>query len=306
MTNLEKMRKLLRGQAEGATKGVRILSMSDGRLHIGTDDGKRVILCRFPRRHILDDGLFYLNCNPKTIIELLDALDAAEREQDEANERAEAAEAKFLAILAHDTCGCSYDKPDDLCLHHSPKLLEAVKRAEAAERERDDALAALSVTKADLDAENDWGKYADNIGADLFDKAADRWLEMTGIANMHNAVSSVFSRWADDALMDRFKQHMTNIMHQSFVEGAIVGRRASGQTDEQAKKAEAERDEARKLARPQLCLACGSLSNTGGCDCAKMGVPENRQAVDYIDWQRREIDRLHAKLDKAERGRADL
>lgn len=34
-------------------------------------------------------------------------------------------EAKIKALSAHATCGCSYDKPDDVCIHHSPQLAEA-------------------------------------------------------------------------------------------------------------------------------------------------------------------------------------
>ena len=55
------------------------------------------------------------------------ALVAAERQS-------EALMAKLQPLLAaHGTCGCSYDTPDDLCMHHSPQLVAATARAEAAE-----------------------------------------------------------------------------------------------------------------------------------------------------------------------------
>lgn len=41
------------------------------------------------------------------------------------------------------TCGCSYDRPGDVCMYHSPALVKAESRAEAAERERDAAVTLL-------------------------------------------------------------------------------------------------------------------------------------------------------------------
>lgn len=32
-------------------------------------------------------------------------------------------DAKLKALSAHETCACSYDKPDDVCMHHSPMVL---------------------------------------------------------------------------------------------------------------------------------------------------------------------------------------
>ena len=51
--------------------------------------------------------------------------DALRKERDAARESEEALEAKLKALAPH-TCGCSYDKPDDLCLHHSPQLAAAL------------------------------------------------------------------------------------------------------------------------------------------------------------------------------------
>ena len=59
---------------------------------------------------------------------------AAEQENDrlkqaiaELAENAEtiaALELKLKALAPH-TCGCSYDKPGDMCMHHSPRLAQA-------------------------------------------------------------------------------------------------------------------------------------------------------------------------------------
>lgn len=32
---------------------------------------------------------------------------------------------KVAALAPHDTCACSWDRPGDLCHHHSPKLAAA-------------------------------------------------------------------------------------------------------------------------------------------------------------------------------------
>ena len=73
--------------------------------------------------------------------DLLDAVSAklaqAEKERDEADKNAEAMEAKWRALAPHGTCACSMDSPDDVCLHHSPKLASAIAQ-------RDSALAALA------------------------------------------------------------------------------------------------------------------------------------------------------------------
>ena len=55
----------------------------------------------------------------------------------EAEQANEAMFAKVQSLSAHQTCACSYDTADDVCMHHSPKLKAAIERAEQAERERD-------------------------------------------------------------------------------------------------------------------------------------------------------------------------
>lgn len=32
-------------------------------------------------------------------------------------------DAKLKALSAHETCACSYDKPEDVCMHHSPRVM---------------------------------------------------------------------------------------------------------------------------------------------------------------------------------------
>lgn len=40
-----------------------------------------------------------------------------------------ALETKVEALAPHGTCGCSYDDPDDLCMHHSPQMVKALAEA---------------------------------------------------------------------------------------------------------------------------------------------------------------------------------
>jgi hypothetical protein len=66
------------------------------------------------------------------------AVEAPEREaaaatQAELEAQIEALDAKIKALALHGTCGCSYDAPDDVCLHHSPKLVAAAARIAALE-----------------------------------------------------------------------------------------------------------------------------------------------------------------------------
>lgn len=42
---------------------------------------------------------------------------------EEGEDQIAALKAKVGALSPHGTCGCSYDKPDDLCMHHSPQLI---------------------------------------------------------------------------------------------------------------------------------------------------------------------------------------
>lgn len=98
-----------------------------------------------------------------------------------------------------------------------PTLL-ALITAQAAEIER--------LTQERDEAVN-WSEIVDQHGIDGFDDLAEKWLSMDAILRVHNAVASVFSKWADDGMMARFKAHMSNVMHLSFVEGCIVGVRTA-------------------------------------------------------------------------------
>ncbi len=53
------------------------------------------------------------------------ALVAAERDRDELQAQVNGLSAKCASLAPHGECACSYDTPDDLCLHHSPKLTAA-------------------------------------------------------------------------------------------------------------------------------------------------------------------------------------
>lgn len=93
------------------------------------------------------------------------------------------------------------------------------------------AIASLHATIEQLERERDeavnWNDIVDRHGVDQFDDLADAWMAMEPIQRVHNAVASVFSKWANDELMTRFKQHMANSLHLAFVEGCIVGVRAA-------------------------------------------------------------------------------
>lgn len=56
--------------------------------------------------------------------------EAAEKDRDSLQEHVYALMDKIDALSAHETCGCSWDKPNDLCMHHSPRLAAAEKRCE--------------------------------------------------------------------------------------------------------------------------------------------------------------------------------
>lgn len=47
---------------------------------------------------------------------------------------------KIMALASHGTCACSYDSEEDLCIHHSPRLLAAEEKIEALMKERTNIL----------------------------------------------------------------------------------------------------------------------------------------------------------------------
>jgi hypothetical protein len=72
---------------------------------------------------------------------LLAKIERLERECKQAEASDEAAHQKFEVLLdtknwshSRETCGCSYDNPDDVCMVHSPQLVKAKKKIEQLER----------------------------------------------------------------------------------------------------------------------------------------------------------------------------
>lgn len=86
--------------------------------------------------------------------------------------------------------------------------------------------AALVACEAERDEAVDWSHIVDRHGTDNFDALADAWLERESVAYLHNAIGSVFTKWANDDIMERFKESMRDTVHLAFVEGCLVGVRA--------------------------------------------------------------------------------
>lgn len=84
-------------------------------------------------------------------------LDAAEAEIARLTKENDALYAKVQSLALHGTCGCSYDSPDDVCMHHSPKLAaaeSALAKAQQERDERDEQLTAEFSISSKLAAEN--------------------------------------------------------------------------------------------------------------------------------------------------------
>jgi hypothetical protein len=83
-------------------------------------------MLRMGERIAFGSDSYALECAAETIERLI-------RERDEANAAAEAHEVKWRSICKAERsdggmCACSYDKPDDVCAFHSPKLAAAEAR----------------------------------------------------------------------------------------------------------------------------------------------------------------------------------
>ena len=65
-----------------------------------------------------------------------DALKArvAELEQSD-NEAIKAPTEKVASLSAHETCACSIDTPEDVCMHHSPEVMRLIARVAELEAE---------------------------------------------------------------------------------------------------------------------------------------------------------------------------
>ena len=75
------------------------------------------------------DALQFIHDNCEHDNEMLtSALNIRTGELAEANASVEALEAKVKSLSAHEICACSYDKPGDVCEHHSPQLAKAQER----------------------------------------------------------------------------------------------------------------------------------------------------------------------------------
>jgi len=60
---------------------------------------------------------------------LLNEIDALRQELAEAHASNDALNAKIKTLSVHETCACSYDRPDDVCMHHSPQLAASAERS---------------------------------------------------------------------------------------------------------------------------------------------------------------------------------
>ena len=138
-------------------------------------------------------------------------------------------------------------------------MLLAAAEIERLTAERDEA-------RAERDEATSWDETIERHGLDGFDALGDAWLLQEGIQRMHNAVSSVFSKWANDELMTRFRSHMTTIMHQSFVEGCLVGVKVEVGRSQRAipEAARQMRDAAEKMSRERSALLRSGAAPTAG------------------------------------------
>lgn len=93
-----------------------------------------------------------------------------------------------------------------------------------------DAIIAAHITRLEGEIE-DLSAYRDVINSatscDQYDEAADKWLAMQSIDRMANAICSVFSKWASEEIMVRFREKVAALMHLAFVEGALVGQQSA-------------------------------------------------------------------------------
>ncbi|EHK57723.1 hypothetical protein [Allomesorhizobium alhagi] len=92
----------------------------------------------------------------------------------------------------------------------------------------------LRAVEAERDEAVNWSGIVDRHGTDQFDDLAEAWLELDAIKRVTNAVTSTFSKWADDALMDRFRKHQLSMFHMAFVEGCLAGVKAAEAREKQA------------------------------------------------------------------------
>ena len=80
--------------------------------------------------------------------------------------------------------------------------------------------------REDMDEADEWAKIVDTTPLDQFDELGERWVNRVPIIRLRQAIASVFVKYAPEPIMERFRQSMGEIMHQSFVEGAMTGVRS--------------------------------------------------------------------------------
>lgn len=84
---------------------------------------------------------------------------------------------------------------------------------------------------ADVEAERDesvnWSDIVERHGTDQFDDLAEAWLALPAIKRITAAVTSVFTKWASDELMERFRAHQLSMFHMAYVEGCLTGVKAA-------------------------------------------------------------------------------
>jgi chromosome segregation ATPase len=64
--------------------------------------------------------------------QLVQRVEQTEKDRDNAEAGEEAMAEKVRSLAPHHTCACSYDRPGDVCAHHSPKLYQAEQHTKAA------------------------------------------------------------------------------------------------------------------------------------------------------------------------------
>jgi hypothetical protein len=102
---------------------------------------RNALRAELKQAHCANQELRDLNVAGKKLgdwIDLTSKLTAAESRAEEAERSEEAMSEKVRSLAPHGTCACSYDKPGDVCMHHSPQLVEAEARAEQWERKFND------------------------------------------------------------------------------------------------------------------------------------------------------------------------
>lgn len=150
-------------------------------------------------------------------------------------------------------------------------ILSLIERVEKAEAERDEA--------------SNWTATVEKYGTDQFDDLAAKWVAMDAITRVRNAVASVFSKWASEELLVRFREHMDRAMQLAFVEGALCGVRAAESSAHAAGRAEA-LEEAAKVAeewaeRHNSRITDDVRASVGAADAANAcdDVAENIRAL---------------------------